>query len=217
MYIYTLPNGLPINSERLVEFILEGVGGEDFPQLYIDTVTGATIEIPAKENLLVWVKEIGASDRYFSLEGFTTDELIDLAKEFLEEEVLERIPKLHLTNLKKCLQNGVIEDFENELISLLPELYYEWQDYLEYEATNLVHSFFTNNPKIKVKAEFVGCEDGCPFCRTMEQIGETDDTEKILRLLQTELVMESVENQLKQQTSLAKKVTPKVSKPKKKK
>lgn len=48
MYIYRLPNQLTINADRLAELVL---AEEEYPETYLDTQTGALIEIPSLESL----------------------------------------------------------------------------------------------------------------------------------------------------------------------
>ena len=52
MYSYTLPNGIVIQYEHIVDAVLEE---EEYPQTYLDTLTGALIEVPSMQSLGIWV------------------------------------------------------------------------------------------------------------------------------------------------------------------
>jgi hypothetical protein len=191
MYTYTLTDGTPINSERLIEAVLLR---EDFPEVYLDTKLGALVEIPSVQSLGSWVAEIGKSDRYVHIERFSDEELASCAREFIRLILVHDLSKNDHERVNALLSQNDISGFENFLEAETDGWIHGWDQYIGDEAWDYVHEWLTKNPKVKITASFDGCGD-CALCSSMGQ--EKQPTlEELQTLFQTEAVMESVRSQL---------------------
>jgi len=188
---YTLPNGIVINSDSLIYSVLRE---EDFPEVYLDTVTGAMIEIPSKESLVQWVKEIGKSERYITMDPFTREERTEIAKEFVETMLIDELEEKKLEKVRAIAATGEWRDIAYYLIEETDGWIHAWDQFINDEAYQRVHEWLVNNPKIKITASFDGCGD-CAICRAMAS-GDKPGFEELLKLFETENIMKHIKKQM---------------------
>lgn len=141
---YTLPNGIAINSNSLVDAVLRE---EEFPETYLDTETGALIEIPSKESLMRWVKEIGKSERYITIEPFTREERSEIAIEFTEMMLTVELSGKKLEEARTIATSGEWLDFDEYLIKETDGWIHGWAQFTRDEAWEYVHEWFDQQPK----------------------------------------------------------------------
>lgn len=190
MYKYLLPNGIRIDAERLADMTL---AKEGYPRVYLDTQTGALIEIPSVESLGKWVEEIGATDRYVCFERFTDEEAGDIASDFIDTILADMAPQW-VDGARDALESGGWKAMEDFLEEKTGEWIHAWDQFAGDEAYEYVHEWLTENPRVAIKAEFEGCGQ-CAVCELVRN-GEDGDESKLMDAFMTEEVMRHVAQQL---------------------
>jgi len=202
MYTYTLPNGIELNQERIIEAILSE---SEYPSLYLDTQTGALIEVPSLESLVQWISEIGKSERYYLIEHFNDDERSLIAKDFIDTLLTDLSPK-HVKGARNALARGGWQAFEDFLIDKTDGWIHGWDQYCYDEAVDFMHGWLTTNPTFQITARFEGCGN-CAVCKAMAR-DEKLDAKRLPALFQTEEIMGHVQRQMEDR---AKKKDPRLS------
>lgn len=191
MYRYKLPNGIQINPDRMVDGVLAET---EYPQIYLDTETGALVEIPSIESLKKWVEEIGKSKRYFNIDRFNDKDRDKIAESFLEDILRVMEPKC-FSSAKKALKKNGWRGMEDFLEENTDGWIHGWDQFIADEAWEYVNNWLTDNPHIAIKAEFEGCGD-CAICKLMRS-NEDKDFSKLAQAMETENVMQRVQEQMK--------------------
>ncbi len=205
MYEYLLPNGVPVDVERLADAML--FDGE-YPRVYLDTETGALIEISSAKSLECWVKEIGATKRYLSVERFTDAERGSMARDFIDS-ILEVMAPSEASRARPILVTGGWRAMEEFLEEHGDGWIDAWEQYVDDEAGKYLHHWLIENPYVSIKAEFEGC-DNCAVCDLIRK-GEGGDHEKLMDAFKTEEVMQNVERQVKHRADGSRVMTFKVT------
>jgi hypothetical protein len=200
MYKYTLPNGAEINMDSIVDAVL---AEDDYPQVYLDIETGALIEIPNKDSLKHWVKEIGQSKRYFLIEYLNDFDRNEIAKDFIKLFSAD-IGSKDVLLAKKSLASGGWRDFENFLRTETDGFIHAWDQFIHDEAWECANEWLTNHPEVDIKTEFEGCGN-CAICELMRK-GEDGDPQKLMEAFKTENIMQQVSEQMNDFTNSKKMV-----------
>lgn len=193
MYSYTLPNGIVINSDALVDAVLVE---DKFPITFLDIETGALVQIPSPESLAIWVKEIGKSRRYFVIEHFDTDERESIAHSFIEMFLEEELSKKGVTEAKAACAGGNWITFAEYLIEHTDGWIHGWHQYVQDAAWEYVHDWLVNHPHVDITESFEGCGD-CAICQAMAD-GKEPNFEELQKLFETEAIMQHVREQVKE-------------------
>ena len=165
MYTYTLKDGTPINSERLIEVVLLR---EDFGEVYLDTKLGALVEVPSVKSLAAWVAEIGKSDRYLHIKRFSDAECVQYAREFINLMLVHELSKSDHERVNTLLSQNDITGFVDFLEEETDGWIHGWDQYIGDQAWEYVHGWLTENPKVQITASLEGCGD-CALCTAMSQ------------------------------------------------
>lgn len=191
MYAYFLQNGTRIDAERVIDALLdEGDGG--FPRVYLDTETGAFVEIPSADVLARWSAGADAA-RYRYIEPLGNALRDGLAREFADTLVPDLEPRA-IASVRRALAAGYWRDLEDFLAKEKEDLFYAWEDFLEDAAAERAHTWFTEEPGTGITAVFEGCGN-CAMCRVLAKAGGRDH-EKLLEAFTTEGVLKRVAEQL---------------------
>lgn len=191
MYKYLLEGGILLNSDRMIDAVLSV---ETFPQLYLDTELGALIEVPSLEGLKKWITEIGNTDRYFLVENYAKEERLRAAHYFVDGIMQIDKNKEDLKKAHKVIDSGDWPAFEDFLAMNTDGWIHGWEQYKNDLAWEAVHEWLTSNPKVKVSAEFEGC-DGCAICEATKN-GNAGNLEVLQKAFETEALMQQVSNQV---------------------
>ena len=190
MYAYILSSGAKIDADRVVDAVLVE---NDYPQTYLDTELGALIEIPSEDSLGRWVKEIGATKRYFVIERFTDDDRNKSARYFIDTILTDMDPR-SAPRARDALVHGGWRAMKDFLEKNTDGWIHGWDQYIADEAWEYVHEWLTKNPHVHIKAKFEGCGD-CTACELIRK-GEGGDRKKLTKAMDTETVMQNVARQL---------------------
>jgi len=190
MYAYILPGGAKIDADRVVDAVL---AESEYPQTYLDTELGALIEIPSEDSLGRWVREIGATKRYFVIEHFTDDDRDKFARYFIDT-ILTDMDSRSAPGARDALVRGGWRAMEDFLEKNTDGWIHGWDQHIADEAWESVHDWLTKNPHVHIKAEFEGCGD-CAACELI-RTGNGSDRKKLIQAMDTETVMQNVARQL---------------------
>lgn len=205
MDTYTLPNGARIDVSRMTEIVLEDLEGEAYPQVYLDTETGAFVEIPYEDTLRRWVEEVGLENRYFLIERFTDAEKDAIARDFVTEILPVMSPK-DMPGARRAHKRGGWREMESFLKRRTDGWEHAWSQYVWDEARQYVEEWLTNSPYFSVTVAFEGCGN-CSVCELIRQ-GEVGNAEKLAEAFATEHVMQNVETQVRDMRRLESKSKP---------
>jgi hypothetical protein len=191
---YFLPNGAKIDTERMIEAILE----EDaYPQLYLDTELGGFYEVPTEDILRRWQAEIGTTNRYMLVERFTLEEREEVALDFMDT-MLEDMDQLQVATARHTLAMGGWEAMEEYFEKKTDGWIHGWDQFVHDEAGDFADEQLMQNPYAEVIAKFEGCGD-CPLCSLMAEEESTEFdalTEAFQEVVFEKTIMESVQLQM---------------------
>lgn len=191
---YQLPNGVVINVARIVQAILSD---SEYPELYLDTETGALVEIPSAQSLGQWVSEIGQSTRYFLVERLDESERQMIANDFIDLILKEELSVSKVKAARRTVASGGWAAFADFLQADDDGWIHAWDQYTNDEAWEYAHDWLTNHPHVSITPVFVGCGN-CAVCDAMKQ-GEIPSLERLQELFANEEVMQHVRNQVTSQ------------------
>ena len=168
---YFLPNGARIDTERIIEAILED---EAFPQLYLDTETGGFYEVPNEDVLRRWQAEIGESKRYILIERFTNEEREEVASDFMDTMLADMDP-IQVAGARHELAMGGWDAMEQYFEKKTDGWIHGWDQFVHDEAGDFADEQLMENPQVDVTAKFEGCGN-CPLCSLLakEESSELD-------------------------------------------
>lgn len=193
MYKYLLPNGIKVDAERLADVATDE--GE-YPQVYLDTQTGALVEISTLESLGKWVEEIGTTNRYVLFERFTNQELNEVASDFIDT-ILADMASEWVDGARDALERGGWSSMEEFLEEKTDGWIHAWDQFMGDEAWEYVREWLTENPRVSIREEFEGCGH-CAVCELVRR-GEDGDESKLMDAFMTEEVMQHVSRQFDKQ------------------
>ena len=195
MHSYILPNGIVINHQRIVDAVLEE---EDYPHTYLDTITGALIEIPSRQSLGLWIDDNNKNNKRFLLiERFNDIDRIKYAEDFIASVLVNELSAKKIREARTVLVSGGCEAFEDFLITKTDDWLIGWEIYLGEAAFEYVRDWLLQNPVIKITEQFTGCGD-CAICSTMRE-KSNPDIEKLMTAFQTEQFMNTFANNFSKQ------------------
>jgi hypothetical protein len=190
MFSFTLPNGIKINPETLVDRVIES---DEWPKLFLDTITGVVISVPNNDSLGAWLADAPNSQHSFQVEPFTIKEKSLFAKDFIDVFLVDELSKAKLNKVSSLAVQGEIDLFEDFLDEETDGFTHAWNQYLFDEADEYVTRWLTENPKVKITQTFEGCGD-CEICKTMKERG--GEPNALIEAIKTEQIMQSVTNQM---------------------
>lgn len=190
MYAYFLPNGIRLDIERLVDAALEE---GTYPQTYLDTESGAIVELPSVDSLELWTRHGGNAARYTFVAPMPK-EVRDAAMRAFIEEVLKKEATTLAPAVSRALARGGWRAAEEHLAGRADGWFDAWSDFLEDEAWGYLHEWLIEHPDLGIETVFEGCGN-CAVCELV-LAGEGDDTKKLRDAFVTEDVMRSVAEQM---------------------
>ena len=196
MYTYTLPCGVRFHADMLIGAI---VAHDVYPQVFLDTETGAVLALPSAESRTEWKKSVGALNlhRYLYLEPFTANERARIAHDFIDNVIAFVFPK-EVPSARSALAEGGWEAFEDFIETYMGDMLEGWMTHIDVAAGARVHEILMHAP-IDIEAEMRPCGE-CTMCKldTAESVPEpTADS-----ALKTDDIMEHVARQLAERRSL---------------
>jgi len=190
MFNFVLPNGAQINVDLLVDSV---VGHHPWPQVYLDTRTGAVISIANQESLEAWIKTDDIFENILHLESFSPTDKLSYALSFVDLILKGELDKRALATISDIIERGDYPSFEEYLETKTDGFIYAWDQYIHDEAYEYVTDWLVNNPKVKITQSFEGCGD-CEICKAMKET--SNDVNALLGAFATEEVLQSVEKRV---------------------
>ena len=186
MYSYSLPNGIVIQHEHIVDAVLSP---EEYPQTYLDTHTGALIEVPSKQSLAIWVNETKNTKRFLLIERLSDADRVACARDFISSILTHELSAKKVSEAGALLSNGGMEAFEDFLMEETDGWFIGWESYQGEMAYDHVCEWLLQNPTVKITEQFTGCGE-CAIC-TMMREESTPDMGKLMSAFETEQFMDT--------------------------
>lgn len=173
--------------------MLAALEEDEYPRTFIDTETGALVEIPSVDSLELWTRAGGIAPRYVLIEHMQSDARDAAMRAFIEEVLVVHAPEEALA-MRAALARGGWQAAEDYLVGHAEMWCDAWDDLLEDEAWGYVHEWLTEHPDLGIETVFEGCGH-CAVCEVVEK-GEGDDKKKLAEAFATEDVMRRVAAQM---------------------
>lgn len=200
MHKYLLPNGLKIDFDRIVEAVLSE---EEYPQVFLDTENATLVEVFSAESLHRWVDENEErSQHHFLVERFGDRVRDQIARDFIDIIMTSMASKKEAEGSRLALVRGGWRKMEEFLEEKTDGWIHSWDQFVHDEASEQAHRWLTENPHVEIKAVFEGCEN-CAICELMRRSGD-GDSEELLKAFETQNIMNSFAEQMKNITKSAK-------------
>jgi hypothetical protein len=193
MEAYFLPSGVRIDFERIVDAALEE---EEYPQTYLDTVTGILIEVASREMFDRWHAEIGNTDRYVLIERYPDEERDKEAQGFIQL-ILKEMAGEYALQAETSFEQGGWRALEHYLEHHTDGWLDGWDHFVEDAAGEYVHEWLTSTSDLPITVEFEGCGD-CAMFRLMASDEDSDPEalKEMVEAMETENVMHRVQIQM---------------------